>query len=248
MHNLQLLRNQLNILKYLFILGFALLALPGWAESKSTDKIKSVLQQRLGPAVTIRGISPTPLAGLYEVNLGNQIIYTDAQAHYIIQGHLIDLEKGESLTENRLNEINRVNFSEFPLEQAIAVTRGNGQRKLVVFADPNCGYCKRLEQSLKNTNNLTIYTFLTPILSADSTNKAKQIWCATNRSKAWQDWTLQNIVPSDQGKCHTPIEKNVALANRLNVQATPTLFFSDGSRISGAAPIDAIERKLSGIK
>ena len=161
---------------------------------------------------------------------------------------MIDLEKGESLTENRLNEINRVNFSEFPLEQAIAVTRGNGQRKLVVFADPNCGYCKRLEQSLKNTNNLTIYTFLTPILSADSTNKAKQIWCATNRSKAWQDWTLQNIVPSDQGKCHTPIEKNVALANRLNVQATPTLFFSDGSRISGAAPIDAIERKLSGIK
>ena len=251
MHTLQSYRYQpKKMLVTLLVASLSMISRPGLADANSIskEKIKGLLQNRLGTTTTIRGIAPTPLTGLYEVHLGNQIVYTDAQARYLIQGHLIDLEKGESLTEARLNEINRVNFADFPLEQSITVVRGNGQRKLVIFADPNCGYCKRVEQSLRDVSNLTIHTFLTPILSADSVTKSKKIWCATNRGKAWQDWALHSTVPTGEGKCQTPIDKNLALANKLDIRATPTLFFSDGSRISGAAPLETIERKLSGIK
>ena len=241
---------QRKMLLILAVVGFSMISRLGFADvnSISKEKIKGLLQNRLGTTAAIRGIVPTPLAGLYEVHLGNQIVYTDAQVRYLIQGDLIDLEKGESLTEARLNQLNRVNFADFPLEQAVTVVRGNGQRKLVIFADPNCGYCKRLEQSLRDVSNLTIHTFLTPILSADSVSKSKKIWCAANRSKVWQDWTLHNITPTGEGKCQTPMDKNLALANKLDVRATPALFFSDGSRISGAAPLETIERKLSEIK
>jgi thiol:disulfide interchange protein DsbC len=248
MHTLALRLNQSKkLLLSLAFAGGSLLSQLGWADNNtiSKEKIKGLLQNRLGSTITIRSIAATPLTGLYEVHLGNQLVYTDAQARYLVQGHLIDLEKGESLTEARLHEINRVNFADLPLEQSVTVVRGNGQRKLVIFADPNCGYCKKLEKSLRDVSNLTIHTFLTPILSADSVAKSKKIWCATNRGKAWQNWTIHNIAPTGEGKCQTPIEKNIALANKLDVRATPTLLFSDGSRISGAAPLETIERKLS---
>jgi len=213
--------------------------------SPNTDAIKTALQARLGERAQIKGIASTPVSGLYEVNLGSEIVYTDANARYLLQGDLLDLTKGVNLTSTRLSELNRVAFSEFPLDQAIAITRGNGRRKVIVFADPNCGYCKRLEDSLQSMNNLTIYTFLVPILSADSTIKSKQLWCAENRARAWTDWALRHIAPSGEGKCTHPIEKNLALASKLGIKSTPTLFFMDGSRMAGAAPVDAIEKKLA---
>lgn len=217
-----------------------------FAQPPSVEKMKSALQGRMDVS-QIKGVAMTPLSGLYEVNIGSEIIYTDANARYIIQGHLLDLDKGANLTEMRLAELNRVNFSDFPLGQTIVSKRGAGKRQLVIFADPNCGYCKRLEKDLQSVGDLTVYTFLLPILSADSNNKSRQIWCSADRNKVWQNWVLQNTQPTGNGQCKTPIESNLALAQKLGVKATPTLFFTDGSRVPGALPGDAIERKLNEI-
>ena len=217
-----------------------------FAQPPSIEKLKSALQGRMDTS-QIKGVATTPLPGIYEVNTGGEIIYTDANARYLFQGHLLDLEKGSNLTEIRLAQLNRVNFSDFPLDQAIVSKRGTGKRQLVIFADPNCGYCKRLEKDLQSVRDLTVYTFLLPILSPDSTNKSRQIWCSTERNKVWQNWVLQNTQPSGEGKCNTPIENNLALAQKLGVKATPTLFFTDGSRIPGALPGEYIERKLNEI-
>lgn len=218
-----------------------------YAQQPSLEKVKAAFQGRLDSSTQIKGVASTPLPGIYEINLGTEIVYTDATLRYIFQGNLIDLARENNLTEARLAELNRIKFSEFPLDQAVLTVRGKGTRKIVVFSDPNCGYCKRLESSLQAVDNLAIYTFLLPILSADSATKSRQVWCAADRGKVWQDWMLRNIAPTGDGKCATPLEKNMALANKLSVKATPAIFFTDGSRIPGAVPVATIERKLSEI-
>lgn len=240
-------RPQSGMLKFLSGLGIALVMQQGvYAQQQpSLERVKAALQPRLDSSMQIKGIASTPLPGIYEINLGGEIVYTDASLRYIFQGNLIDLARETNLTETRLADLNRIKFSEFPLDQAVSTVRGKGTRKIVVFSDPNCGYCKRLESTLQALDNVTVYTFLLPILSADSVNKSRQVWCANDRNKVWQDWMLRNIAPSGDGKCTAPVEKNIALANKLFIKATPAIFFADGSRIPGAVPITMIERKLN---
>jgi thiol:disulfide interchange protein DsbC len=122
--------------------------------------------------------------------------------------------------------------------------RGKGTRQIAVFADPNCGFCKKLENSFQQLDNVTIYTFLVPLLSADSATKSKQIWCAADRNKAWNAWMLENQTPTGPGDCGTPLDRNASLAKKLGVAGTPAMFFVDGSRIAGAVPLAHIEKKL----
>jgi thiol:disulfide interchange protein DsbC len=128
------------------------------------------------------------------------------------------------------------------------MVRGNGSRQLAVFADPNCGYCKRLEKTFQQLDNVTVFTFLLPILSADSMQKSKQIWCSADATKAWTDWTINNTAPSGKGECTTPIDKNLALAKSYGITGTPTIFFTDGSRFPGAVQLSDIEKKFASLK
>jgi thiol:disulfide interchange protein DsbC len=128
------------------------------------------------------------------------------------------------------------------------MVRGNGSRQLAVFADPNCGYCKRLEKTFQQLDNVTVYTFLLPILSADSMQKSKQIWCSSDATKAWTDWTINNTTPSGKGECNTPIDKNLAIAKSYGITGTPTIFFTDGARFPGAVQLSDIEKKFSSLK
>jgi len=181
---------------------------------------------------------------LYEVAIGNDVVYTDATARYLVQGEIIDLKTGANLTEQRSNDLNRIKWSDLPLNDAIKVVRGKGSRQIAVFADPNCGFCKKLEKSFQQLDNVTIYTFLVPLLSADSATKSKQIWCAADRNKAWNAWMLENQTPTGPGDCGTPLDRNTSLAKKLGVTGTPAMFFVDGSRIAGAVPLAQIEKKL----
>ena len=216
--------------------------------AQSEQQIKVDLQKKLGTSAKIKSVSPSPIAGVYEVLVGSDVFYTDKDAKYLIQGDIIEVATGKNITELRQSDLNRIKWSDLPQANAFKTIHGNGSRQLAVFADPNCGYCKRLEKSMQQLENVTIYTYLIPILSADSTVKAKQIWCSADPSKAYTDWMINGTPLSGKTDCTTPLDKNLLLAKTYGITGTPTLFFVDGSRIPGAAQITDIEKKLNAQK
>ena len=201
------------------------------------------------PKLKVQSVTKTPYSGLYEVFLDGQIIYTDDKFSFlIVEGKIIDPVSKRNLTGERLDDLNKVDFSALPLDQAIKVVKGNGSRKLVVFSDPDCPFCKRLEQrELVNITDVTIYTFLFPLeqLHPDAANKSKAIWCSADRAKAWTDWVINNQLPKSGTACDTPVEKIASLGRKLGVSSTPTLIFSDGKRMLGAYPAKEIEQALN---
>lgn len=204
------------------------------------------------PKFKVDSVTKTPYAGLYEVFMAGQILYTDEKMSFLIaEGHLVDPKTKKDITGERLDELNKVDFSSLPLDQAIKVVKGNGSRKLVVFSDVDCPYCKRLEQNeLSNITDVTIYTFLYPLqqLHPDAVAKSKSIWCANNRVKAWEDWILRNQLPKNAGTCEVPLEKVGELARKIGVNSTPTLIFADGKRMLGAQPYKEIEKAFLQVK
>jgi thiol:disulfide interchange protein DsbC len=204
------------------------------------------------PKFKVDSVTKTPYPGLYEVFMGGQIIYTDDKFSFLIaEGRLVDPKTKKDITGERMDELTKIDFNSLPLDQAIKVVKGNGSRKLVVFSDVDCPFCKRLEQKeLSNINDVTIYTFLYPIeqLHPDAANKSRSIWCASNRVKAWQDWIFNNKLPTSTAKCDVPLEKVGELAHKVGVNSTPTLFFENGKRMLGAQPADEIEKSLQAAK
>ena len=236
-----------KLLSAIAFIGAALLCTTP-LHAQQEQQLKTEIQKKLGANAKVKSVSPAPVSGLYEVLVGNDIFYTDTSGKYLIQGEIIELASGKNITEQRQADLNRIKWSELTPANAIKNVRGNGSRQLAVFSDPNCGYCKRLEKSLQQLDNVTIYTYLIPILSADSTQKAKQIWCSSDPYKTYIDWMVNGIAPSGKGECSTPLDKNVAFAKTYGITGTPTLFFTDGSRFPGAVQIADIEKKFSSLK
>ncbi|MGB6243154.1 MAG: DsbC family protein [Castellaniella sp.] len=210
---------------------------------EQAQAITQAFEQRF-PGIRVDAIRVTPMHGLFEVQVGLDLIYTDAQVDYVLQGSLVDAKARRDLTAERLETLRQVAFSSLPLDRAIRQVKGTGERQVAVFEDPNCGYCKQLHRSLEDVDNVTVYTFLFPILSPDSTTRSRDIWCAPDPAKAWKAWMLNGEQPAT-ADCPTPIEENLALGRKLNVQGTPALFFADGSRVNGALPLDALKKKLN---
>ena len=221
---------------------------PIQAQAQAEQQIKVDVQKKLGASVKVKSVSPVPVSGLYEVLVGNEIFYTDSAGKYLFQGEIIELATGKNITEQRQNDLNRIKWSDLNQSNAFKTVRGNGNRQLAIFSDPNCGYCKRLEKSLLQLDNVTIYTYLIPILSPDSAIKAKQIWCSADPSKSYIEWMVNGVSPTGKTDCATPLDKNLAFAKTNGITGTPTLFFTDGSRFPGAVQITDIEKKLSSLK
>lgn len=208
--------------------------------------IRKNLGDRLPQLKKIDEVTKTAMAGLYEVRVNEtDIFYTDAEGNFLLQGNLIDTKQMRNLTEERVDKLTAVKFEALPLKDAFTMVRGNGKRKLAVFEDPNCGYCKRFERDLQNVDNVTVYLFLYPILGADSVEKSKHIWCAKDKTKAWQDWMLRNQTPKAASCDTTAIERNVALGGKYKITGTPTLIFADGSRVPGAVAAAQVEKHLA---
>jgi thiol:disulfide interchange protein DsbC len=217
-------------------------------QAQAEQQIKVDIQKKLGASVKVKSVSPAPVSGLYEVLVGNEIFYTDTAGKYLFQGEIIELATGKNITEQRQNDLNRIKWSDLNQSNAFKTVRGNGNRQLAVFSDPNCGYCKRLEKSLLQLDNVTIYTYLIPILSPDSALKAKQMWCSSDPSKSYIEWMVNGVSPTGKSDCTTPLDKNLAFAKTYGITGTPTLFFTDGSRFPGAVQITDIEKKFSSLK
>ncbi|GAB4397065.1 MAG: DsbC family protein [Rhodoferax sp.] len=208
-------------------------------------QMRKTLGERLPQLPPIDEISKTPIPGLYEVRVnGADIYYVDEKANYLIQGNIIDIQQKRNLTEERINKLTAIAFDSLPFKDAFAIVRGNGKRKLAVFEDPNCGYCKRFERDLQKINNITVYVFLYPILSQDSLTKSKAVWCAKDRAKAWQDWMLNEIAPAEASCDTSALDRNRELGRKHRINGTPTLIFADGSRTPGAMAVDQIEKRL----
>jgi thiol:disulfide interchange protein DsbC len=184
--------------------------------------------------------------GLYEVLVRGDIFYVDANVTFVLVGRMYDPRTREDLTQKRLDTALKVDFKALPLDRAIKTVRGNGSRVLVTFEDPNCPYCKRLWQNLSTLNNVTIYTFLYPILSPDSSEKSRALWCSKNRAEAWDNYMVGGKAPAAAAAdCATPLEQNVALGRDLGINGTPTIIFADGTRGAGAMPVEVVEQRLA---
>ena len=234
-----------------FALSFLFaLTLPALAQTIE-EKLKKTLTQRLGDGTQIETIIKTPYNGLYEVKVGNEIIYSDAEGKFVFIGRILDTETSKDITQSRLDEINKIKFTDLPLDAAVKSVKGTGKRVIAVFEDPNCGYCKRFRKTLADTKDITVYTFMYPILSDDSRTKVKNVWCSADKAKAWDDWMLNGKTPAAAAEsCNATAstDKVVELGRKLKVTGTPTIFFTDGSRVPGAIDSKALESRLASIK
>ena len=206
-----------------------------------TQEVQTLFAERFGNP-PISGVRQTPY-GLYEVQLGMDLVYTDEKVTFVLDGTLIDAKTRRDITRERQDSLAQMPFDQLPFELSFKQVRGDGSRKMAIFEDPNCGYCKQLRKSIEGMNNVTIYTFPYPILSPDSTQKVRNVWCASDRAAVWEAWMLQNKVP-ESADCEVPIDQMVALGQKLMVRGTPGLFFADGSRVGGAIPREEIEKRL----
>ncbi|MCL2876758.1 MAG: DsbC family protein [Betaproteobacteria bacterium] len=196
----------------------------------------------------VESVTHIPRGGLYEIVLNNgDLFYTDKAVSFFIFGNIIDARTRRNLTGERLDERARIDFKSLPLEQAVERVNGSGQRVMVTFEDPNCGYCKRLNEELKKVKDVTIYTFLYPILSDDSITKSRHIWCAKNRAATWTAWITKGKAPEARNCDSDTIENNVVLGRKLRVTAIPTMFFPNGARIAGYRDASDLEQILAEI-
>jgi thiol:disulfide interchange protein DsbC len=188
----------------------------------------------------------TPMPGLFEVRVdGTDIYYTDASGHFLLQGQLIDTRNQRNLTEERLQKIMAIDFKSLPFKDAISWVKGNGERKIAVFEDPNCGYCKRFERDIAKLDNVTVFIFLYPILGKDSVEKSKSIWCAKDPAKSWQDWMVRDQMPA-AANCDTgSLKRNMEYGQKMKITGTPTTLLPDGTRIPGAIELSQLEKLLA---
>ena len=216
-------------------------ALPALAQD--LEKIKGELQKKF-PQAQFETVRKAGYGNLFEVTGGGEIFYTDEKTTFLLVGTLVDTKTRENVTEARQRKLSAVPFESLPFDQAIKIVRGNGSRRIAIFEDPNCGYCKKFERELANVTDLTMYVFLYPILSPESMEKSVNIWCAADKQKAWLDYMLKDVAPAT-AKCLTPIDAVLQFGQGKRITGTPTIFFEDGERVPGAMPMASFEKRLA---
>lgn len=232
-----------------YLVAGLLLSVGVFAATPQDATISKNLKERLPNLPAIDEISKTAMPGLFEVRVnGTEIFYTDAEGNFLIQGSVIDTKARVNITEERITKLSAIDFSALPIKDAFTIVRGNGKRKIAVFEDPNCGYCKRYEREMQKVDNATFYMFLYPILGADSVTKSNNLWCAKDKAKAWQDYMVrdQAVVPATCDA--SAVARNVEFGKKHKITGTPTMFFIDGTRVPGAIDAAQVEKLLAAAK
>lgn len=226
------------------IAAFSLLAS---GPTLANEALKKTLQAKV-PQLEIESVSKSPLPGFYEVVANGTIFYADEKGQYLIVAErVLDLNAKKDILEERMNRLTGVRFDALPLDMAFKNVKGNGKRRLAVFSDPDCPYCRRLEQDLRKLDDVTVYTFLLPIeqLHPQATEKARAVWCSADRQKTWDELMLNNVTPTGTKACENPVDKIAAFAQQKRINATPTMFLADGTRVSGARSAGDLDRLLN---
>jgi thiol:disulfide interchange protein DsbC len=207
------------------------------------NEIRQSLQSKFPEIGKIEHVAKTPYSGLYEVIIDDRLMYTDAQGEYLIEGNVIDTKTRRDLSEERRRVLFAIDFDKLPLELAVKKVKGNGKRKMAIFSDPNCSFCKRLEKELSGINNVTLYFFMYPIFPG-SDEIVRNVICAKNPLKVWDDWMLSDVVPA-KATCTTQTDKVLALGRKLRVNGTPNLVFANGIQVPGYLPAAELEKNLN---
>ncbi|OWQ46238.1 disulfide isomerase [Roseateles noduli] len=230
--------------------SLAALGLYGCTAQANEDTIRKNLATVMPKEIKIDEIRPSPIAGLWEVRIGSEIRYTDATGQYLVEGEILDLKSRKNVTQERIEKITAIDFASLPLKDAIVWKKGDGKRRIAVFADPNCGYCKRFEKSLQEVDNITVYTFVIPILGGDSPEKSRTMWCAKDNTVAWRNWMIDGaMAPPADAKCDSSaIQRNLALSQKIRVNGTPAILFENGTRAPGAISPQQLEQRFQAIQ
>ena len=208
--------------------------------------IRKNIGERFPEWPKIDEVTKTVIPGMYEIRLGMQIFYTDERGEYLVDGKLVETKTRVDLTEERIQKLTAINFKSLPLQDAMVWKQGTGERKLVVFADPNCGYCKKFERDLQSVKDVTVYTFLYPILGGDSPEKSKAIWCSKNKTAVWRDWMMNGTPIPQSADCDTSaLARNSAFGKAHRINGTPGLIFEDGKHQAGAQDAEHLDKQLS---
>jgi thiol:disulfide interchange protein DsbC len=218
------------------------------AKTATEESVMAAIKSKY-PKTAINSVKKTEINGLFEVSMGNNIAYTDGNnAQYLLFGHIYDMDTQTDITQARIDDLSKIDFKSLPIEKAIKVVKGNGSRVFAVLTDPDCPYCKQLENNLKAVDDYTMYVFLFPIanLHPEAEKHAAAIWCAKDRSAAWEEFMSSGKLPNGKADCETPIKDISDLAQSIGVQGTPTLFHVSGSRVPGSLPADQIDSWLGG--
>lgn len=233
-----------KLLRAVAALALSALLLPAAFAQEAV--IRKNLAERLPDFPKIDEVSKTAVPGIYELRVGTDILYTDEQGNHLFEGQMIDTRTRVNLTGARIAKLTAIDFKTLPLKDAMVWKQGNGERKLVVFADPNCSFCKKFERDLLTVKDVTVYTFLYPILGPDSTEKSKVIWCAKDSTRVWRDFMVKGQALTGSADCDTSVlQRNVALGRKHRINGTPGLVFEDGTHVPGAVGAEQIEKQLS---
>ena len=213
-----------------------------------TDAVMGALKKRY-PATTFVSVDKTPFKGVYEVTMGKNIAYTDREGRYFLYGNLFDMQEQVDLTSAKRRALARVDWGKLNLADAIVTVKGRGERKLAVFTDPDCPYCRRLEPELDKLDNVTIYTFMLPLEQLHPEAKAKTIavWCSADKAAAWKELMVRGVRPKG-GNCDHPVDRIIETAAKLSIRGTPHLIAADGRSLPGAASASQIDAFLNGAK
>lgn len=229
------------------IAGLGLIAL-SLAAAADEAAVRRMVQDKLRGGGQLQSVEKMPFGDLYEVVVrapdGPVIYYVDSGATVIIAGPVIEAKSGRNLTEERSRKLAAIKWQSLPFDSAVTTVRGSGRRKIAVFSDPNCPYCKRFEKDLAKLDDISIHIFLYPVIKPESVVQTKSVWCSKDRSKAWNDLMLRDIQPTAKPDCDTPVEKLVTLGRKLGASSTPTWFLENGERYSGALPLEEVARLL----
>ena len=235
----------MTLIKNAALAALVALGLVAFAAQAQEAAIRKNLAERLPLLGKIDEVSKSPMPGVFEVRVDSDLYYTDAEGNYLLQGNMIDTKAKRNLTEERQEKLQAIDFATLPVKDAFTIVRGNGKRKLAVFEDPNCGYCKRFERDLQKVDNVTIHLFLYPVLGPDSTVKSQNHWCAKDKGKAWLDWMVRDQI-APKGSCDTAaVARNLEFGKKHRISGTPTLLFADGTRVPGAIPAAQVEKLLA---
>ena len=208
--------------------------------------IRKNIAERLPDFPKIDEVSKTSIPGIYELRIGSDILYADEQGNHLLEGQLIDTKSRVNLTGARVAKLTAIDFKTLPFKDAMVVKQGTGERKIAVFADPNCSYCRKFERDLLTVKDVTVYTFLYPILGPDSGEKSKAIWCAKDSMKAWREWMIKGVPVAGSTECDvSAIQRNVTLGRKYKINGTPGLVFEDGTHMPGALGAEQIEKQLA---
>jgi thiol:disulfide interchange protein DsbC len=227
------------------------LGLAAVAAQAQEATIRKNLAERLPMMGKIDEVTKTPMPGLFEVRVGTDLYYTDAEGNYVLHGQMVDARQRKNLTEERMAKLTAIDFDALPAKDAFTIVRGNGKRRIAVFQDPNCPYCKRFERDLLKVDNVTISMYLYPILGDDSVVKSRNIWCARDKGKAWQDWMVRDVAAPAApapGCDSSALDRNRELGRKFQITGTPTLVFADGRRVPGAIAAADVEKYLTEAK